>query len=204
MSAAEELTPSNEPEATTGRRRLALAPAATGDLARHPDDGWIFADPYPMGAGSLRVLRALIRAFLPPTPAPTEEGLELRIATHVRRMMQYMPRPTAKGFLLTMHLLNWAPLWRLRALRTVTRLPITRSSEILADLAGSRFMVLRLLMLGPKGLILSTYFDQDLVHRELDYEPVSFTKERIALRERLLAGHADAEASRIEAPEELS
>ncbi|NOY90505.1 MAG: hypothetical protein GXP55_04785 [Deltaproteobacteria bacterium] len=169
-------------------RRLTIAVDAPGDLARHPDDGFVMADPRPMGRASLRVLDAIVGAVLPPAPAPHEPGLEQEIAHSVRVMMQYMPPLSARGFVWVMHLLNWSPLWRLRGLLPLTRISTQRASSVLRGIANSRFLYIRLLMLGPKGLVLSSYFDRDEVHRELRYDPTTFIRARIELRERLLAG----------------
>jgi len=43
-------------------------------------------------------------------------------------------------------------------------------------------------MLGPLGLFMSSYFDQDYVHRELDYAPTPFVAERIELRGKWVEG----------------
>jgi len=170
------------------RRRLTIAADEPGDQSRHPDDGFVLAEPRPMGRCSLKVLDALVGALLPPPPAPRIDGLEADIAQHVRVMMQYMPPLSARGFVLLMHFLNWAPLWRLQGLRPLTRISAERASTLLTGIANSRFLLIRLLMLGPKGLILSSYFDRDEVHRELRYDPATFIRQRIDLRQRLLAG----------------
>jgi hypothetical protein len=186
------------------RRRLAMAAETPGELLRHPDDGFQMAEPYPMGAASVRMVRGQVLAMIPLAPAPAEPDLVDRIVAHVRVMMQYMPRLTARGFLLTMWLLELAPLWRFQALGRLSRLPRAKAHAVLRGLAASRLLPLRLLMLGPQGLILSTYFDQDVVHRRLDYEPRGFTRERIALRQKLEAGEAAASSDHLPAPPQLS
>jgi len=184
------------------RRRLTIAADEPGDQSRHPDDGFILADPRPMSRPTLRVLDALIGALLPPPPAPRPEGLEADVVRQVRVMMQYMPPLSARGFVLLMHFLNWSPLWRLRGLLPLTRISDARAGDILTGIANSRFMLVRLLMLGPKGLILSSYFDRDEVHRELRYDPTTFIRQRIDLRKRLLAGEeASPEDFIAESPE---
>lgn len=170
------------------KRRLKLAADEPGDQRRHPDDGFELADPRPMGRRTLRVLDALVEALLPPPPAPRSETTAQEIALHVRVMMQYMPPLSARGLLLVMHLLDWSPLWRGAHLRPLTRLSAEEGSRVLAGVADSRLLPLRLLMLGPKGLILSSYFDRDEVHAALDYDPRGFILERIELRRRLMRG----------------
>jgi hypothetical protein len=171
------------------KNRLQLMPPdATGEPTRHPDDGFRLAVPYPMGARTLRVLEAMVAALLPPPPAPRSEAIDGRVILYVRVLLQYMPRITAFGFVLLLHLLNFAPLWRFRHLRTLTRLSVAEASAVLHGLSVSRALVVRMLMLGPKGVVLSGYFDQDEVHAALDYEPLGFFRERIARRKALLAG----------------
>jgi hypothetical protein len=185
--------------------RLPLAPRAGGEAqpviddqiaARHPQDGWQLADPLPIGTGSRRRLRGLIEALLPPPPAPRPEGIEERIAQHMLKVLRYFPRIVGTvGFPLLLFVLEWSPLWyRLRP-RRLSRLPAAEASALLARLARSRLEPLRLLLLGPKALVLSSYFDQDEVHRALDYDPRPFVAERIALRERLRQGPAFAKGT---------
>jgi hypothetical protein len=171
-----------------------LSPEATGDPQRHPDDGFRLAEPYPMSERSLRVLQALADAILPPPPAPRGPAIDERVIRHVRVLLQYMPRITAFGFVLLLHLLNLAPVWRLAHVRPLTRLSVAEASAVLHGIAISRILPVRMLMLGPKGVLLSGYFDQDEVHAALGYEPLGFFRDRIALRARLVAGEGAAEA----------
>lgn len=170
------------------KRRLTVAADETGALERHPDDGWKLAEPMAVGRATERVARAIVRALLPPPPAPSAPDMEDRVFRHMCVMLQYMEPFAARGFLFLLHFLNWSPLWRFRGLRPLTALPSERAAAILQEMVHSRVLLIRMMMLGPKGLILSTYFDQDVVHEALDYEPRGFMKERIALRRRLLAG----------------
>jgi hypothetical protein len=175
-------------------RLRTLPPEATGDPKRHPDDGFRLARPYPMSQRTLRVLHALADAILPPPPAPRGPAIDERVVLHVRVLLQYMPRVTAFGFVLLLHLLNFAPLWRLRHLRPLTRLSTAEGSAVLHGLSVSRVLLVRMTMLGPKGILLSGYFDQDEVHAALDYEPLGFFRERIALRAKRLAGDDSGDA----------
>jgi hypothetical protein len=52
-------------------------------------------------------------------------------------------------------------------------------------------------MYGVKGIILNAYFDQQEVHRELNYAPAPFMVERIKLRQRMLAGEQPTAADHI-------
>ena len=157
-----------------------------------------------MSARTLRVLGALSEAILPPPPAPRSAAIDARVITHVRVLLQYMPRITAFGFVLLLHLLNFAPIWRLRHLRPLTRLSAAEGSAVLHGIAVSRVLFIRILMLGPKGVLLSGYFDQDEVHGALDYEPLGFFRDRIALRRERLAsgamGGAEAELETVGGP----
>lgn len=162
-------------------------PVISGELAeRHPQDGWIFADPVALSPASERALHGLVLALLPPPPAPRPEGMEARIEQHVRRMLAYLTPALRVGFVLLTHVLDWSPLWRFASFKPVHSLPPEKASAILAGVATSRLLPIRLMMLAPKALILSTYYDQDEVHRVLDYAPQAFMQERILYRETLL------------------
>jgi hypothetical protein len=159
-------------------------------IERHPQDGWTLAEPLSVSPASERALCSLVRALLPPPPAPRPADIEARVARHVRSMLQYMPRMLQLGFLLIARLLEFSPLWRLQALSRLSSLPAAQASQILAGIASSRLLPLRLMMLAPKAMVLSTYFDQDEVHAALDYEPRAFFRERIARRNELLENQA--------------
>ena len=160
----------------------------TTPLSRHPDDGWMLADPWPMGAGTRRALAGVIRALCP--HALADDGLEEVVALHVRRLARYLHPTSAHGLVLTIHLLAWAPLWRFAALRPLHRLPPERGARVLESMAQSRFAAIRMLVVALRGLVLSTYFDQDRVHRAIGYAPVPFLEQRITLRKKIMAGGA--------------
>jgi hypothetical protein len=173
--------------------RLPLAPGAEGESSnlppgggRHPQDGWRLADPLPMGKGSRKRLGALVKALLPPPPAPRPAGMEDRIVEHVLRVIRYFPRIVgAVALPVLLLVLEWSPLWYRGRPRRLSGLPAAEASALLARLATSRFEPLRLLLLVPKALVLSTYFDQDEVHHALHYEPRAFVGDRQALRDEL-------------------
>jgi hypothetical protein len=164
-------------------------------LQRHPDDGWTLADPMKVGTGMRRVLRALADAILPSSPR-TETTLE-DVTRHLLICLRYMPRSSAVIFLLGMQLLNWSPLWRLRGVRPLTALPVEVARRHLVDTTRSRLLPVRLLMYGPLGLFMSSYFDQDYVHRELDYAPLPFVAERIELRRKWVEGEEPGAGDQI-------
>ena len=139
-----------------------------------------------VGARTHRLLRALVDAVLPPAPriATTVED----VARHALVCLQYMPRSSAALFLWGMRVVNWSPLWRLRGVRPLTALPVDAVRKHLIAVTRSRWLPVRLLMYGPLGLFMSAYFDQDYVHRELDYAPVPFVASRIAMRREWLEG----------------
>jgi hypothetical protein len=156
-------------------------------VERHPDDGWKLADPIPLSKASERALDGVVQALLPPRPAPRTLELDRRVTQHVRRMLRYMLPPLALGFVLLVRLLELSPMWRFKRLSRLSSLDPAEASAILQGIATSRFMLLRLMMLGPKAVVLSTYFDQDECHSVLNYEPKGFLRERIARREVLVA-----------------
>ena len=155
-------------------------------LQRHPDDGWTLAVPMKVGARMHRVLRRLADAILPPSPR-TETTVD-EVTGHALVCLRYMPRSSAMIFLLGMRLLNWSPLWRLRGLRPLPALPTDAALRHLVGITTSRWLPVRLLMYGPLGLFMSSYFDQDYVHRELSYAPAPFVAERIELRRKWIEG----------------
>lgn len=149
-------------------------------LLRHPEDGWTLAEPRPVSSRMHRVMTTLIDAIVP--AEPREADTVDAVARHARVSLQYMPRSSASTFLWGMRILNWSPLWRLRGLRPLTRLPRQQVRRHLRSIMDSRWLPVRLLMYGPLGLFMSTYFDQDYAHRAIDYDPVPFVEDRIALR----------------------
>jgi hypothetical protein len=155
-------------------------------LQRHPDDGWTLAVPMKVGARLHRVLLKLADCILPPEPR-TDATLEDAVR-HTLVSLRYMPRSSAFAFLWGMRLLNWAPLWRFRGLRPLTLLPTDAARRHLVRINQSRWLPVRLLMYGPLGMFMSYYFDQDYVHRELDYDPAPFVARRIALRRQWTQG----------------
>lgn len=167
------------------KRRLAV-PSARAPLARHPDDGFVLAKPYPLGPRSLRALNALIVALCPPPPAPTAPDMVERVAAHVRTFMSYMPPLAAWVMWLSIHLLDWAPLYLFAATRRMHRLPPARASVMLTEMVSGRYSFLRTVLVAIRGLILNAYFDQDEVHAAIGYEPLPFLRERIERRRQLL------------------
>ena len=158
---------------------------AKGPLKRRPDDGWIRADPWPMGQFGRQALRGVIKALIPPPPAPSPPDIVDRLEHYARFTMAYMPRMNARGVVILFWLLEFSPIWRFQGLRRLSRLPHLAAAEVLTGLTHSRLMVLRQLMLAVKGLVLPGYFDQDEVHEALGYSPVPFISKRVAFRQRL-------------------
>ncbi|MGH7270579.1 MAG: hypothetical protein ACREJ3_09125, partial [Polyangiaceae bacterium] len=115
--------------------------------SRHPDDGWTLADPSPMAPGTRAALRGLIRVLCPPPPGPVVPDVEDRIEIHVRRMLRYMPPPLIVGFSIAVHVVDWAPLWRLVALRRMRGLDRDRAERIFCEMAESRFALVRKMIL---------------------------------------------------------
>jgi hypothetical protein len=131
-----------------------------------------------------RILLKLADAILPDRPR-TQDTLQT-VTEHALVSLQYMPRSSAAVFLVGMRLLNWLPLWRFRGLRPLTALSTEAARRHLVAATRSRWLPVRLLMYGPLGLFMSSYFDQDYVHRGLDYAPQPFIEERIRLRRKWL------------------
>ncbi|HEX9295010.1 MAG TPA: hypothetical protein VF881_04225 [Polyangiaceae bacterium] len=162
-------------------------------MGRHPSEGWVLAAPYPMRPFTRRAFRGLIRAICPPDPAPQLVDLEDRIEDHLRRLLRYMLPHVAFGFCLAVIVLDWAPIWRFKSLRRIQHMRREEAADLLSALGASRSMFLRTLLLGVRGSILSTYYDQDEVHAALAYAPVAFIADRIDLRRRVLREEATAQ-----------
>ncbi len=164
-------------------------------LARHPRDGWILAEPYPMRRSTHRAFLSIIKALIP--PEPVLPGIVEQVDDGARRLMRYMHPVMAFLFCVMVHVLDWSPLWRLRSWRRLRGLSPERGSAVLGELAESRFSLIRTLLVGAKGAILSTYFDLPEVHARLHYDPRPFMLGRIALRQRLVSGGKPTEADLI-------
>jgi hypothetical protein len=151
-------------------------------LARHPDDGWLLAEPYPMSASVRSALRAVILAICPPAPAPDSPAIVDEVELYVRRFMRYMHPLAARGLWLTFIVLDWLPRLMLKSVKRLRGLERAEAARLLAVVVKSRFAMLRMLCIGVRGAILSGYFDQDEVHRALGYSPIPFLTEKTALR----------------------
>ncbi|MFO0677123.1 MAG: hypothetical protein U0169_11345 [Polyangiaceae bacterium] len=189
-------TPRTDDSANDVRVRAWIPPTATR-IRRHPDDGFVLADPVPMGEGTVSALAAITRALCPPAPAPVLPDLEERIVRQVRVMLAYMEPPVALGFRVAVHVLDWSPVWRFRALARLRDMEPDVASRFVDSLGEKPGRVMRLLLLGVKGIVLSAYFDQDEVHRALGYDPVPYMESRVALRRRLISGASPEPGDRI-------
>lgn len=147
---------------------------------RHPSDGWSLALPKTVSVRMRRLLLCLADAILPDRPR-TDATLDA-VTEHALVCLQYMPRSSALVVLIGMRALNWLPLLRLRGFRPLTAIGRDAARKHLIAATRSRWLPVRLLMYGPLGLFMSSYFDQDYVHRAIDYAPQPFVEERIELR----------------------
>jgi hypothetical protein len=173
--------------ATASERFVRLRLAEVGpSLERHPNDGFRLADPYPLGAAALRTLRALVLALCPPAPAPHSADLMNRVELGARRLLRYMHPVVARTLALGLALLDWLPLLTLTSGLRLHRLDGARARKLLGKWARSPFRLLRLLIVGLRGLVLCVYFDQSEVHAAMRYAPVPFLKSRLAKRALLL------------------
>ena len=94
----------------------------------------------------------------------------------------------AFSFVVGVILVDWAPLFRLSAWRRIQNLDRDRAERVLTDMGESRSPLVRTLILGVRGIVLSTFYDQDEVHDAMGWRPLPFFSARVALRNRLLAG----------------
>lgn len=168
------------------------APAnAVASLERHPNDGWVRADPWPMSGVTLRALEGVVAAVCPPATdgAPTTPALLADVVAQVRQMLPYMQPLTARGVVLILWLLDLSPLWRFQGLRRLHKLPHDAASSQLDVIAASKLF--GKLVLAARATVLTAYFDQPSVHAAIGYAPVAFMRERIDARQRLLAEAAE-------------
>ena len=177
-----------DPPEKSGHRRLRVTSQVS--LARHPVDGWIAADPHPMRPAVRRALHAVIRAIVPPAPAPQPADLVERVELYVRRFMSYMHPLAAFGLMLAFVLMDWSPRLLLRSRHRLQGLGRSEGARILEALVRSRLEVFRSAVIAARGAILSAYFDQHEVHEALGYAPVPFLRERVARRAQLLERRA--------------
>lgn len=169
-------------------RRYANFGGGVPELSRHPDDGWIRANPMPMGVPARDALRGLVRVICPPAPAPQLPDLEDRIENETRIVIRYMPRPVGWVFRLVLRLLDQAPRALFISRRRLHKLDVEAGRAIFHRLVNSPVSLVREAAGLARSLILSVYFDQDEVHAALGYAPIPFMRGRIDLRQRLLAG----------------
>lgn len=157
-----------------------------GKALRHPDDGYPIAPPYPVGPATEHAIRSVMRILLPESDAPRSPELDDRVYRQMLVSLQYMSASTAKGILSVFHLLEWIPITRFGRPSRLSKLSREEGSAIFRAIESSPLLPVRLLLLAPKALIFSSYFDQPEVHEALNYHPRKFTLDRIALRERIV------------------
>jgi hypothetical protein len=174
------------PGKTTPPTHLPVAQAGLRRTSRPPRPGAPFAEPYPLGASALRVLRALIHALCPPAPAPRSSEILSRVELGARRLLRYMHPTVARALAVGLVVLDYLPVLTLASRFRLHRLEGARAGELVARWAKSPFLGLRLLIQGARSLVLGVYFDQKEVHTALRYEPVAFIDARVRLRNSLL------------------
>lgn len=156
-------------------------------LERTGGDGWQIADPLPMSRRTRRAFQGLIRAVLPPAPAPRGPEMVERIEVHARRLLRYMPRTVQIALPLAFRALEWVPRVLFASARRLSALTPATANELL-ERFGALAVPFRELVWAVRGIILSVYFDQDEVHEEMRYAPGTWMRSRIALRQRMLGG----------------
>lgn len=191
-SADDRPTPAVEHATPDAAARYANFGKGVPELTRHPEDGWISATPFPMGAPARNALRGLVRILCPPAPAPQLPDLEDRIEQQARVLMRYMPLPVAWLLRLLFRALDQAPRLLFMSRRRLHTLDTDAARRVIHRLAASSIAPVREMVGAARSLILSIYFDQDEVHAALGYRPIPFMRDRIGLRSRLLAGAPSA------------
>jgi len=186
-------------ENKAGKRHPAVSfGGGVPSLARHPADGWQLAAPLKLSKGGMRRMKGLMRVFLPSAPAPEATGeLEKNVIDQSLRLLQYMHPVIRLGFRMAMLLVDWAPIWRFKGLKRLTKTEPAKAAHIIKRMGLSRFPIVRTLVFAVRGILLSVYFDQPEVHEALGYRPVPFMQSRIALRRRLLDGETAVQSDEL-------
>jgi len=168
------------------RIHLGLAPGGARTESR-PRAAARLADPYPLGPGARRVLRALVGALCPSLPSLEKSDVLERVDVGARRLLVYMHPVVARGLWLGLFVLDWLPVLTFRSAGRLHKLGPERAGQFVARWARSRVKALRLLVTGVRSLVLSVYFDQRDVHAAMRYAPEEFIQDRARLRRMLLA-----------------
>ena len=163
----------------------------------HPNDGWVLASPWPMGPGTQAALDGVVRALCPGPPAPWSPSIAGQTALGTRVFLRYLPPLLGIGFVAALHLLDLAPLWRLRGWTRLRDMDRAAAAALLQSLAESRVKPLRLVLMGARAAVLSSYYDLEEVHEAMGYQPMPFLQRRADLRRRLLAGARPEEGDLI-------
>lgn len=169
----------------------------TAGLERHPDVGRSLARPVAMSPSGRRAFHGIIRALVP-TGVDMPDAPQ-RIERHVRRMMRYMPILVAFGLRLCIFAIDQAPRWLGMSTRRLRGLPVERAREVFERLSHSRIVLVQTMLYAIRGLVMSTFFDQDEAHEAIGYAPVPFLRGRQTLRHRLIEGAGAADADLIPA-----
>jgi hypothetical protein len=108
-----------------------------------------------------------------------------------------MPPLLGRGFVLMVHLLDLAPVWRLRGLYRLRDMDRAAAGALLQRLAASPIKPLRLIVMAARAAVLSVYYDQEEVHEAMGYRPLPFVQQRTDLRRRLLEGAVPTDADLV-------
>ena len=174
----------------------------TSNPPRTSDHGWQDADLWPMGPVSRAALRGVVAALCPSpdngaADVPPLAAVAGPVGDGVRLTLRYMEWPLALGLHVGLLLLDWSPLWRFVGIRPLHRLPAARAAAVVDDVGRSRFSLLRSLVMGARAAVLMQWYDLPEVHALMHYTPEPHFRERIALRERLLAGGEATDADML-------
>ncbi|MFT7581237.1 MAG: hypothetical protein ACI9MR_002912 [Myxococcota bacterium] len=177
----------SNPASTEAREALAAEMRRPAEqIRRHPNDGWILADAYPLSPRLIAKFHGLIRAMCP--AEPYVENLESRVEAQVRRMLPYMQPVIANGFKVALEVLDQAPRWLLKSPKRLQDLPRERASEVIAWLEDHDAGPLSDMVVAARAAVMAPFYDLEEVTDHIGYRPRPFMEGRVALRKRLLAG----------------
>lgn len=193
--------------AARGHRNPDTVPDIAGtrvppSLVRHPQDGFLLADPFPMLGFQRRILHGLIRAHAPDVLLAGDDAPAIleRIERAIRVIMAYMPGHVALGLSLLMILLDQMPRLMFRSWRRIATLPPAEGRATLDALMSSRFALVHLVLYAVRGVISSAVYDQDEAWKLIGYDPFPHLRGRIDLRQRMLAGETPRPEDHLAAP----
>lgn len=139
---------------------------------------------YHLGRTSRRIIAEMAEIVLP-EEGRTEEIMRC-VVRYVDDFVPHLPRLMRMTFPLGLLLIQWGTLLTLTALKPFTLLGAKARDRYLKQWGDSRFPLLRALLQGVRGLILSGYYAMPAVYHKIGYTPDQHVAECKARRRALM------------------